>query len=52
MIREATLSAATQNAQTLNVLRLKANQMLSESESEATSGVKASLRRASPHFTL
>jgi hypothetical protein len=36
MIREATVSAATQNAQTLNVVRLKASRMFSESESEVT----------------
>jgi hypothetical protein len=33
MIRAATLRAAMQNAQTLNVVRLKASQMLSASES-------------------
>jgi hypothetical protein len=33
MIRAAIVPAAMQNAQTLNVVRLKANQMLSASES-------------------
>jgi hypothetical protein len=36
MIRAATVRAAMQNAQTLNVVRLKASQMLSTSESEVT----------------
>jgi hypothetical protein len=36
MIRAATVRAAMQNAQTLNVVRLKASQMLSASESEVT----------------
>jgi hypothetical protein len=34
MIRAATVRAAMQNAQTLNVVRLKASQMLSASESK------------------
>jgi hypothetical protein len=34
MIRAATVRAAMQDAQTLNVVRLKASQMLSASESE------------------
>jgi hypothetical protein len=34
MVREATVRAAMQNAQTLNVVRLKASQMLSASESK------------------
>jgi hypothetical protein len=34
VIRAATVRAAMQNAQTLNVVRLKASQMLSASESE------------------
>ncbi len=36
MMRAATVRAAMQNAQTLNVVRLKASQMLSASESEVT----------------
>jgi hypothetical protein len=36
MIRAATVRAAMQNAQTLNVVRLKASQMLSASESKVT----------------
>jgi hypothetical protein len=36
IIRAATVRAAMQNAQTLNVVRLKASQMLSASESEVT----------------
>jgi hypothetical protein len=36
MIRVATVRAAMQNAQTLNVVHLKASQMLSASESQAT----------------
>ena len=36
MIRAATVRAALQNAQTLNVVRLKASQMLSASESKVT----------------
>ena len=36
MIRAATVRAAMQNAQTLNGVRLKASQMFSASESQAT----------------
>jgi hypothetical protein len=36
MIRAATVRAAMQNVQTLNVVRLKASQMLSASESKVT----------------
>jgi hypothetical protein len=36
MIRAAAVRAAMQNAQTLNVVRLKASQMLSASEGEVT----------------
>jgi hypothetical protein len=36
MIKVATVRAAMQNAQTINVVRFKASQMLSASENEAT----------------
>ncbi|SPJ14045.1 hypothetical protein SBDP2_130004 [Syntrophobacter sp. SbD2] len=52
MIRAAVVRAAMQNAQTLNIVRLKASQMLSAPESEVTyNDVKVSLRGATPNFT-
>jgi hypothetical protein len=52
MIRAATVRAAMQNAQTLNVVRLKASQMLSASESKVTMVSRFRFAGASPYFTL
>jgi len=52
MIRAATVRAAMQNAQTLNVVRLKASQMLSASESKVTMVSRSRFAEASPYFTL
>ena len=52
MIRAATVRAAMQKAQTLNVVRLKASQMLSASESKVTMVSRSRFAEASPYFTL
>jgi hypothetical protein len=52
MIRAATLRAAMQKAQTLNLVRLKASQMLSASESKVTMVSWSRFAGLRPCFTL